>query len=125
MCFDVSDGTFKFREGGHLVLHEPQLIIRLPPGRIVLFPSAAITHQNISIGEGETRYSLTGYSSGSLWRFRAQGWQTQAEWKSKNPEAEADHAARGEERWLRGCERFKTIEELRALWKAAAEQAAP
>ncbi|KAJ3869995.1 hypothetical protein EV359DRAFT_76235 [Lentinula novae-zelandiae] len=61
-------------KGGHLVLWDLKLIIRFPPGATVLFPSALITHSNLPVQSGETRYSIIQYSSGGLFRWRYNGW---------------------------------------------------
>lgn len=65
-CADVAGGTFKWSRGGHLVLHEIQKIIQLRPGRMVLFPSAAITHENLPVGLNENRFSYTSHLSAGL-----------------------------------------------------------
>lgn len=120
LCLAAPGGKFDPTKGGHLILHEPRLIIKLSPGRLFLFPSACITHQNVPIAPGETRWSLTAYSAGGLWRFRDQGYQTLDEWKALDPEAAAKHKDLGGLRWEQGCAMFKTIEELREYWGSRA-----
>ncbi|KAJ3904830.1 hypothetical protein F5879DRAFT_988876 [Lentinula edodes] len=73
-CADTSLGKFDPDKGGHLVLWDLKLIIRFPPGATVLFPSALITHSNLPVQSGETRYSIIQYSSGGLFRWRYNGW---------------------------------------------------
>lgn len=53
ICLDAVLGSFESSKGGHLILHEAKQVLKLGPGRIVLFPSACITHENIPIDEGE------------------------------------------------------------------------
>ncbi|KAL1740411.1 hypothetical protein HDZ31DRAFT_23559, partial [Schizophyllum fasciatum] len=68
-CAITALGRFNPDKGGHIVLRELKLVIRFPPGSTILIPSALITHYNIDILEGETRYSVTQYTSGGLFRF--------------------------------------------------------
>lgn len=65
-CGDVGAGPFKWSLGGHLVLHEIQKVMQLRPGRMVLFPSAIITHENLPIAMNDLRYSLTTHLSAKL-----------------------------------------------------------
>ncbi|KAJ3871525.1 hypothetical protein F5051DRAFT_313881, partial [Lentinula edodes] len=72
-CADTALGKFNPDKGGHLVLWDLGLVIRFPPGSTILFPSSLITHSTIPIQEGETRYAFIQYSSGGLFRWRANG----------------------------------------------------
>lgn len=56
VCAVTSSGPYDYRKGGHLVLWELGLIVELPPGATVLFPSALITHSNCAIQAGEERW---------------------------------------------------------------------
>ncbi|KAJ3869259.1 hypothetical protein EV359DRAFT_76816 [Lentinula novae-zelandiae] len=73
-CADTSLGKFDPDKGGHLVLWDLKLIIRFPPSATVLLPSALITHSNLPVQSGETRYSIIQYSSGGLFRWCYNGW---------------------------------------------------
>ncbi|KZS92318.1 hypothetical protein SISNIDRAFT_486371 [Sistotremastrum niveocremeum HHB9708] len=99
--------------GGHLVLHEAELILEAPHGSILIIPSAALTHENIALlmGSGkEERYVFTMYSAGGLFRYRDHGWKTDKIWKEENGEwPEVD-----ERIWREGCARFLTLAQLRA-----------
>lgn len=125
LCIDFILGKFDFRAGGHLILHEPRLILELRPGRGVIFPSACITHETIPIAATEIRRGATAYSSGGLWRFIAQGYQTQGAWQRTNPEAEREHAAKGAERWREGLAKFLTLSELEEFWEEKSRSGAP
>lgn len=116
ICLDWILGHFDPSKGGHLILHEAMQILELGPGRIVLFPSAGMTHENTPVAPGETRYSVTGYAAGGFWRWIAQGFMTQTEWIHQYPEEAAQHEAENEKRWIDGCNLFKTIDELLLIW---------
>ena len=118
ICLDWVLGRFDHRKGGHLVLHEARRILQLAPGRVVLFPSASITHENIPIADGETRYSVTGYAAGGFWRFIRQRFMPRDDWASQFPAEAKHHESIAEElrRWKAGCRMFKTIADLFARW---------
>lgn len=100
--------------GGHIILHEAKLVIRLNPGDIILFPSACITHANLPISTHETRTSMVLYSTGGLFRHNNQGMRTKAAWKAADngvEEVEA-HEAAGSLRWEMGWELYSTLMEL-------------
>lgn len=59
---------------------------------------------------------MTGYSAGGLWRYAAQGHRTRATWEKLDADGVAEHDARGALRWDAGCDMFKTIQELQAIW---------
>ncbi|KIK52665.1 hypothetical protein GYMLUDRAFT_179928, partial [Collybiopsis luxurians FD-317 M1] len=73
-CAITSAGKFNPDNGGHLILWDLRYIVRFPPGATILFPSALITHSNIPVRPGETRYSVVQFSSGGLFRWRYNGW---------------------------------------------------
>lgn len=118
ICLDWVLGKFNHRVGGHLILHEAKVILELSPGRVVLFPSACITHENLPIGEGESRYAVTGYIAGGFWRWIAQGFVTRETWKKFKPDEVAEHDSKAGERWEKGFNMFKTKDQLIAAAKA-------
>lgn len=133
-CLDIVGGKFKGDKGGHLILHELKVFVRLKPGRMILFPSAIITHENIPIQPGETRFSITGYSAGGLWRYADQGMKRRRDWEAEDPDAVEALCSLGGQRWADGCAMFKTVDELWKYWqpkearfgkKARSEQAQP
>ncbi|KAF7345963.1 hypothetical protein MVEN_01618800 [Mycena venus] len=63
-------------KGGHLYLKQLQLLIEFPSGATALIPSACIDHGNTPIQPGETRYSITQFAAGGLFRWVAYGFQT-------------------------------------------------
>lgn len=117
LCLDGILGEFDPTKGGHLVFHEPKRILELGPGRIVLFPSALITHESIPIAADDWRSGVTGYFAGGLSRFIAQGMQTRREWEATgDPEDLREHDERGSERWAAGVARFQTVADLCQHW---------
>lgn len=76
-CAIVALGSFDDVAGGHLVLHEPRLVIQFPAGSAALIPSAAITHSNVKLKAGDKRASITSYTGGGLFRFVDNDFQTQ------------------------------------------------
>ncbi|VDC00429.1 unnamed protein product [Peniophora sp. CBMAI 1063] len=67
-CCVTALGNFKSEEGGHMVLPDIGIYVPFPPGASCLLSSAAMTHGNLSIQPGETRYSFTQYCVGGLMR---------------------------------------------------------
>lgn len=120
MCLDGANGDYDWTAGGHLILHEAQLVIQLRPGDLILFPSALVTHANIPVSAGESRYSLTAYSAGALERYRQQGMQTKTRWRKLAPGAVVAHDQNARARWDATCRMFKTVAELERLAKAKA-----
>ncbi|KAJ7263031.1 hypothetical protein C8J57DRAFT_1231629 [Mycena rebaudengoi] len=53
-----------------------KLLIDFPAGASLIVPSAFMDHGNTPIQAGETRYSLTQYAAGGLFRWVKYGFQT-------------------------------------------------
>lgn len=106
LCAIVAGGSFDHRRGGHLILHEFRLVLELRAGDTLFLPSAVVTHQNVAIGEGETRTSVVYYSAGGLFRWAAADGRTHGEWMQQDPEGYAEHEKLGEERWREGWNLF-------------------
>jgi len=71
-------GRYKLKEeGSHLVLWEAGLVIKFPPGSMILIPSAILMHLNIPIPKGSTHYSITQYTTRGLFRWVDHGEKTQ------------------------------------------------
>jgi len=104
ICAVTSLGSYDHRKGGHLVLWELKLILEFPPGATILIPSAAISHCNTSIQEGETRYSITQYCAGGLMRWVSYGCRSAA--TLKETDRGKDFLARFEKGNQDRCERF-------------------
>jgi hypothetical protein len=115
LCLVCALGNFNHEKGGHLVLHEPRLIVELAPGSAILFPSSLITHENIPIADvgeeetDETRLSLTAYTSGALSRWAEQGYRLASR---RTEEAESQRLNGGEDKWENSWDLFPTTDEL-------------
>ncbi|KAF7324229.1 hypothetical protein MSAN_02531900 [Mycena sanguinolenta] len=80
LCLISALGSFNPDLGGHLVLWDYNMMVRFPPGCSVLIPSAVVTHSNTPIFAGEERFSLIQYSAGALFRWVANGHQSDLDW---------------------------------------------
>jgi hypothetical protein len=69
-------GEFNHRSGGQIYLKQLNLVIDFPSGATVLIPSAFVDHGNTPIADGETRYSITQYAAGGLFRWVKYGFQS-------------------------------------------------
>jgi hypothetical protein len=78
-CSITPLGHFDHKVGAHLVLPELELAIQFPVGSTIFIPSAAFTHYNTTIQEGETRSSITQFSAGGIFRWTAYGHQLKRE----------------------------------------------
>ncbi|KAL1711775.1 hypothetical protein EV715DRAFT_214868, partial [Schizophyllum commune] len=112
-CAITALGNFNPDLGGDLVLWECGLIIRFPPGSTILIPSAIIHHSNTAIGPGETRYSVTQYTSGALFRWVEHGCMLDEQYyASLTVEEHATARQANLERWAKGLSMWSTWEEL-------------
>ncbi|KAL1658923.1 hypothetical protein GGF50DRAFT_66318 [Schizophyllum commune] len=113
-CAITSLGRFNPDKGGHLILRELKLVIRFPPGSTIIIPSALITHYNTRIAEDETRFSVTQYTSGAIFRFVEHGCMLNkdyyasldAEGRKKSDEVDAA-------RWKKGLAKLSRLPQLR------------
>ncbi|KAJ6461286.1 hypothetical protein C8R47DRAFT_981470, partial [Mycena vitilis] len=76
VCPITSAGRYDHRLGGHLCLKQLKLVIQFPSGATSMILSAAVEHGNTPIQEGETRYSMTQYAAGELFRWAGYGYQS-------------------------------------------------
>ncbi len=107
-CSITAAGDFDHTSGGHIILWDARMIIEFPSGATILIPSALIRHSNTTIQSHESRYSLTQYSAGGLFRWVECGFMSQKAFKA----AGGQYQMTGNERWLRGVELFSTWSEL-------------
>ncbi|TFK79238.1 hypothetical protein K466DRAFT_505888 [Polyporus arcularius HHB13444] len=96
-CCVTALGNFDDTKGGHLILWDLNLVIRIPAGATYLIPSAILKHSNVDIAPGETRMSITQYSAGGLFRWVACGMRSQAAYVR-----EGNKMPSGEDRWHEG-----------------------
>jgi hypothetical protein len=116
-CAITALGNFDPTLGGHLVLWDLKLVIEFPPGSTILIPSASLRHSNVSIRDGETRYSFTQYTAGGLFRWVDHGFQSASAYSAgrtkaqlKKHECQEEH--KGAERWRMGVNLFSTLSSL-------------
>ncbi|KAJ7736135.1 hypothetical protein B0H16DRAFT_1730979 [Mycena metata] len=76
LCPITCGGRFNHVLGGHLYLRQLRLIIQFPSAATILIPSGCLDHGNTPIQAGETRYSMTQYAAGGLFRWAAYGFQS-------------------------------------------------
>ena len=68
-CSITPLGNFNPDLGGHFVLWDFKLVIRLSARSTIPIPSALPLHSNAPIQVGETRYSIVQYVAGGLFRW--------------------------------------------------------
>ncbi|KAJ7893533.1 hypothetical protein B0H13DRAFT_1625218, partial [Mycena leptocephala] len=76
LCPVTSLGDFDHKKGAHLYMKQLDLIIEFPPNATILIPSGFVDHGNTPIQKGESRYSITQFAAGGLFRWVAYGFQT-------------------------------------------------
>ncbi|KAH7871100.1 uncharacterized protein C8R40DRAFT_1055208 [Lentinula edodes] len=121
-CADTSMGPFNPDKGGHLVLWDIGLVIRFPPGSTILFPSALITHSTIPIQTHETRYAMVQYSSGGLFRWRENGFQSDKTFLARaTPEERVMRELARASRWKLSLQKFTRWTDIcHGDWRGAA-----
>ncbi|KAF7342723.1 hypothetical protein MSAN_02030200 [Mycena sanguinolenta] len=113
-CFITALGWYDYRRGGHLILWDLRLIIEFPPGATFAIPSAILRHSNVSIQQGEKRFSFTQYTSAGIFRFVNRGFQTDVTLKANMSKAEQrEFAATAQTRYSEGLKMYSTLEELK------------
>ncbi|TRM55410.1 hypothetical protein BD626DRAFT_444109 [Schizophyllum amplum] len=121
-CAITALGKFNPDLGGDLVLWECGLVVRFPPGSTVLIPSAIINHSNTVIGREETRYSVTQYSSGALFRWVEHGCMLDDKYCMLDDKYYASLSCKdllaaeeaNEARWKNSMQMWSTMDELKA-----------
>ncbi|KIY47958.1 hypothetical protein FISHEDRAFT_16875, partial [Fistulina hepatica ATCC 64428] len=112
-CAITALGYFNHLLGGHLVLWDLKLVIQFPPGSTILIPSAVVEHSNTTIARHETRYSITQFSAGGLFRWVDQGFQLQDDFLTSLSEEERDaYMQRHSQHWAEGLGYFSTLDEI-------------
>ncbi|KAJ6448773.1 hypothetical protein C8R45DRAFT_850155, partial [Mycena sanguinolenta] len=76
MCTVTSARNFNHKKGGHIYLKQLKTVCEFPSGSTVLLLSGTCEHGNTPIGPSETRYSMTQYAAGALFRWAAYGYQS-------------------------------------------------
>ncbi|KAF9055454.1 hypothetical protein BDZ89DRAFT_1175919 [Hymenopellis radicata] len=105
-------GDYDPTQGGQLVLDEFKLIIDFPSGTTIYIPSALVTHSNTDIAPGESRYSITQYTPGALFRWVYNGFRTQEAFFHAKSTTKADIARFRKDqstRWMDSLQYFPKI----------------
>ncbi|KAJ7763833.1 hypothetical protein B0H16DRAFT_1311021 [Mycena metata] len=115
-CIVTNDGDFDYQKSAHLYLEQLKLVVEFPPAATTCLPSAVLTHGNTPLAPGETRYSITQYAAGGLFRWVKYGFQTAkqllARKGGRGMKAELDGAAG--QRHEAGVNLFSKLSELAA-----------
>ncbi|PPR07568.1 hypothetical protein CVT24_008783 [Panaeolus cyanescens] len=111
-CAITSLGDFDPTKGGHFVLWDLKLIIEFPPGSTILIPSAVFSHSNTEIAPHESRFSITQYTAGALFRWVENGFRTDEELKKLDPEHYSHMSSLKSSRFEHGINMYSTLEEL-------------
>ncbi|EEB93068.1 hypothetical protein MPER_08327 [Moniliophthora perniciosa FA553] len=83
LCAVMSLGSFDHTRGGHIVLWNLGLVIELPAGCTIFFPSALIEHSNTPVAAHEHRSSIVQYSAAGLFRWIHNGGMSDREFNSR------------------------------------------
>lgn len=101
LCMVCPFGHFDHKKGGHLIMHELKLVLSVPSGSIVYFPSALISHENIPIAAGETRQAFTAFSPATLFQWADNGYSSVDKTLTK-----LEKQTKGKEDWTLHKSRF-------------------
>jgi hypothetical protein len=113
-CFITALGWYDYRKGGHLIIWDLRLMIEFPPGATFAIPSAILRHSNVSIQQGEKRFSITQYTSASIFRFVKNDFKTDVTLKANMSKAkEREFAAAAQIRYSEGLKMYSTLDELK------------
>lgn len=110
-CAITSLGSYDPDKGGHLYLVDLKLIIRFPPGSTILISSASIRHANLPIQPSETRYSVTQFCPGGLYRWVRHGFRPACTLSKAQRQA---YDGDPEVRWRQGWALLSTPQTLEA-----------
>ena len=115
-CAITNGGNFNPKTSALIYLKQIKLVVEFPPCATTLIPSAVIDHGNTPLGARETRYSITQYAAGGLFRYVKYGFKTAKQLLSqkggKQIKSEIDGAPQERARWGLGL--FSKVDELAA-----------
>lgn len=111
-CAIIALGTFNHRLGGHVVLDDLKLVVELPPGGLLLLPSALLTHGNTPIQPGEKRMSFTHFTAAGIFRYIDNGFRTEKQLKKYSKKAYKEMLDKKKTRKEEGTAYWSTIKEL-------------
>ncbi|KAJ7928226.1 hypothetical protein B0H13DRAFT_1597874, partial [Mycena leptocephala] len=115
-CGVSTGGDFDHKKSAHLYLKQLKLVVEFPPAATSLIPSAVVEHGNTPLAPNETRYSITQYAAGGLFRWVKYGFKTAkqllAQKGGKAQKAALDGAPG--QRLQEGLDLFSKLDELAA-----------
>ncbi|KAJ7447050.1 hypothetical protein B0H11DRAFT_1745106 [Mycena galericulata] len=115
-CAVTSGGKFNHKKGAHLHIKQLKIVVEFPSAATALFPSAICDHGNTALAAGDTRYSITQYAAGGLFRWVRYGFKTArallAQRGGRMLKAQLDGAPGERARWGLGL--FSKADELEA-----------
>ncbi|KAJ7595887.1 hypothetical protein C8J56DRAFT_775540 [Mycena floridula] len=88
ICPVISLGDFNPDNGGHLVLWDLGLVIRFPPGALIILPSALVKHSNTPVADQETRISFAQFTASGLVRWVHNGMRSDVDFLASAPATE-------------------------------------
>ncbi|KAJ7739351.1 hypothetical protein B0H16DRAFT_1664578 [Mycena metata] len=116
LCPVTSAGYFDHKRGGHIYLKQMRVVIEFPSGATAAIPSGCVDHGNTPIQPHETRFSITQFAAGGLFRWVEYGFQT-----AKSLLAQAGGQAKRDtfdgvpgSRWRWALDLFSKVDELAA-----------
>ncbi|KAJ7699405.1 hypothetical protein B0H16DRAFT_1349266 [Mycena metata] len=115
-CVVTNDGDFDYKRSAHLYLKQLKLVVEFPPAATAAIPSAVIEHGNTPLAPDETRYSITQYAAGGLFRYVKYGFRTVKQLlKQKGGQGlKAAYDGAPGERHAAGLDLFSKVDELAA-----------
>ncbi|KAG6848471.1 hypothetical protein H0H93_016713 [Arthromyces matolae] len=115
-CAVTALGSYDFTRGGHIILWDLGLVVEFPPSSSMFLPSATLEHSNTGIQPDETRYSITQYTAGALFRWVEHGMQGNREFLQGLSEEELlKIASEDAKRYEFGLSLFSKHSELKSL----------
>ncbi|KAJ7122023.1 hypothetical protein C8R43DRAFT_900074, partial [Mycena crocata] len=76
LCAVTNNGNFNHKTSAHFYMKQLKLVVDFPPAATTLIPSAIIEHGNTPLASEETRYSITQYAAGGLFRWVKYGFKS-------------------------------------------------
>ncbi|KAJ6585959.1 hypothetical protein B0H19DRAFT_927510, partial [Mycena capillaripes] len=115
-CAVTNDGDFNPKTSAHLYLKQLKLVVEFPRTATSLLPSAVIEHGNTPLAANKTRYSITQYAAGELFRWVKYGFKTAKQVLSQKGGREQKAVFDGSpgQRKYKGLDLFSKIDELEA-----------
>lgn len=115
-CGVTSGGDFDHTKSAHIHIKQLKIVVEFPSASSTLLPSAICDHGNTPLLPGETRYSITQYAAGGLFRYVKYGFKTAKQLLAKagGRQLKAKYDGAPGERARRGLGLFSKVDELAA-----------